>query len=734
MLRTNSSFFSGASRPVLEIKPTSSFVVFHGTPSESQPADITGTVVLHNPEAMSVKGVRITLTGTRKVSWNTTTTVTPQPIVHKQIFLRETKNFVPPEWGKGKSHKINAGEHTWEFKFTLPSSAEESVEGLGMNYIVYDLHASVDRGYMSKALTAHSHIRVIRTIGQDAAALMPREQINEDIWANKLAYKLTVPQKDFIVGTSISVDFVLVPLKEGIKITTIKMELVESRHLFCDYAGRRIGHHAEVVVASMEGTLPPDSKCLVPADTTDIDHIFDEAHRFTWKLNLPRTLKTCRQSVDTEHIRLSHKLRLYVNLLNPQGHTSQLLVKNSVRLFISPNLPPNEDQSVVVDDDVINSQAVRDVMTLNAPPEYGLHNLDRLYNDIDPSGFMTPGGVLSLANSGTTTPLYAHSRTGSAEDLTSLDAALNQQGGASAAALHHRLQNLSINNNGQNARSSRYAPNRHQSSGGSSPYVEYHPLFDPNVNLGVGYVPPALDYDMDALTRTPSYNTAVRTPARPDLERGLPSYENATSRPPSPGDGSPHRRGIRDSLELAHRPLDEETVRNTVLNSRRGSPRRGTGEGRASSEDGRLPPLPTTVHPPLPPSAHPPLPLPPAFRAIVGPRSRSHSRSPSLPAPTSHPTSHPKPVSQHQHHHGHHLHGLHGLLHHHHGHLNGGASTTSPQPTSPQPTSPQRPHSSSDASAKPVDAFRAEDAGVGVGAIVRDVVHNPFRRVLRNVE
>jgi hypothetical protein len=180
---------------------------------------------------------------------------------------------------------------------------------------------------------------------------------------------------------------------------------------------------------------------------------------------------------------------------------------------------------------------------------------------------MTPGGYHSIMNSGANTPFYAHSRSGSAEDLASLDAVANG-GGASAAALQHRLQNLNISPNDQ---PTAFQPQRHHSSGDSTPQTNGDPAyFD---------IPPT-NYDMDALTRTPSYNTAVRTPGRAPLvaDVALPSYEIATSRP-----GSPSRsRGSRGTTPSPARSLDtltEETNRNTEMNSRRQSPR--------TSDDGR---------------------------------------------------------------------------------------------------------------------------------------------------
>jgi len=218
----------------------------------------------------------------------------------------------------------------------------------------------------------------------------------------------------------------------------------------------------------------------------------------------------------------------------------------------------------------LNQQAIQDEVNQNAPPTYGLHQLDSLYNDIDPSGFMTPGGQYSMMNSGANTPFYAQSRRGSAENLTSLDAAVHQPGGgASALALQHRLANLSMNHDDHTAH---FQPSTH-SSGDSTPANNAEPAY---------FDLPTSNYDMDALARTPSYNTAVRTPIGSRTPGGvdmmLPSYEIATSRPSSPN----RSRGSRGTTPSPARSLDtlnEETYRNTQMNSRRQSPR--------TSDDGR---------------------------------------------------------------------------------------------------------------------------------------------------
>jgi hypothetical protein len=49
-------------------RPESPFVVFYGESSESHETELRGKLILTNPESISVRGVRISLTGTRKVS------------------------------------------------------------------------------------------------------------------------------------------------------------------------------------------------------------------------------------------------------------------------------------------------------------------------------------------------------------------------------------------------------------------------------------------------------------------------------------------------------------------------------------------------------------------------------------------------------------------------------------------------------------------------------------------
>lgn len=247
-------------------------------------------------------------------------------------------------------------------------------------------------------------------------------------------------------------------------------------------------------------------------------------------------------------------------------------------IFISPNMPIDEAGELL--DQTPNSVQSTDIGA-HAPPLYGEHVLDQLYADFDNSGLLTP-----MPQSGMSTPFYSQSRSGSNENLSSMD------GIASNAirpdALSHRLQNLAANNrnssflrhhggngsgsntphgnddlhhgHGSNASlqniasalprvHSGYFDPPHHSNSSSQPHSApaSNPLSrrtseeDQNITSALTsgvHTPEHLDYsDMGDLTKVPSYSTAVKTPARgmsyTDLE-SLPNYEVAISRPPSP--------------------------------------------------------------------------------------------------------------------------------------------------------------------------------------------------------
>lgn len=209
-----------------------------------------------------------------------------------------------------------------------------------------------------------------------------------------------------------------------------------------------------------------------------------------------------------------------------------------------------------------------------APPLYENHRLDRLYDDIDPTGFQTPGLV-----SGMHTPFApgSFSRSGSSENLAGLGDA------AHPLALHNRLTNLQLRTEAADNRpmferhgsggtthiqdneatpveptlrrdnsgffNRRSSPPSHSGglrSGGASNSRLYALANGNGHNHGHGHGHGQThqdendnelsdpSYDMPRLERLTSYTTAIKTPVRSAPTDVPPTYENITSRPPSP--------------------------------------------------------------------------------------------------------------------------------------------------------------------------------------------------------
>ncbi|KAJ9667372.1 hypothetical protein H2201_002573 [Coniosporium apollinis] len=655
----------GQGKPLLQIIPDNDVILLQGHRSEAPPATVTGKLVLDTPDDINVKTIKIKLEGVQKIAYGTMPSTrlaeqtewaiyaetqqlcpverrqwtlrahlqvypksskrlnsglhtaqkwlsvwlpnipAPSMIQDKETFLRDERILYPTDGGKGKPHKLGAGHKEWTFEFSIPGEAPESVEGLANSYIIYNMTASVSTaGFMTRDLVAKSHIRVVRTLSFDALDAGPMEQINEDVWTNKVSYKVALPRINYTFGTSVTATITLTPIRKGLEIGTVRMALWEQCKLGIDKGETVQTHEWEKKVTQLEQEMPENAR--QEHSELDPNNPVDESYHFSMTLPLPKSLNRCRQSADTGQIQINHKLITHINLKNPEGHISQLVVKNPLNLFISPNYHIGEDQCIQIDANQQTEEAMNNASNQVAPPGYGQHHFDQLWDNIDPSGYMTPG-----ARSGINTPFYSQSRNGSAENLPLpvLDALIQSptsapHGGPAASALHSRLATLQDRGSSHSARTqgqgqsqpthspseapfeqpsdanwSHFTPpslsgssSRQSHSGGPSRRTsdEQPPPIAPQRLLG---------YDMEALARIPSYSTALRTPvsSSPKAE-GLPTYEAATSRPPSPnptGTRIPIRTsgessGERDPPESdreSRAALRDTTARNTASNA-----------------------------------------------------------------------------------------------------------------------------------------------------------------------
>lgn len=598
MVPTPRSYTSSTrSRYNLEIIPDSRFIVFNGTEHEAQPVKLTGTVRLTTPESMSIAKPRIKLEGKRKISWWYMGGISAGEVSDKRNFWTQELKL----GGIESAHKIKAGTIEWPFEFELSPSMPESVEGMRETFIVYHLHAAISRpGWNSKDVVAQEHIRIVRTLGQDQME-MTRSRVNADIWANKISYSISIPTDAVVFGTAITADVELSPIKKGLRMGKVELRLIENTIKRIqmtevpDARGDR-SKSEEHEVAKSEMEFPEHSRIMYDEETVEEPMLADEMYKFKATLQLPKSLHECRQDVDSHQINITHRFKLMVNIHNPEGHVSQLVCRLPVKLFISPNLPVDESNAVC---GTTSGQAMDELnsaeTTLTAPPEYGRHLLDQLFNDID------PGAYMSRAPSAPGTPggFGAQSRRNSNENLASLNGTLNDlagslpngtiggttleggHGSALPSALRSRLADLqdrerSTSTNrvtfSNSASPGAGTPNSPPSSlpltngfGARQPSPpRSNPYFaaaasNSNNNSLPGSAPLSRrvsdeepsedihqdDYNLDSLSRVPSYGAALRQPsgAITPFTDGPPSYAAATSRPPSPQQSLPQRPG-----------------------------------------------------------------------------------------------------------------------------------------------------------------------------------------------
>jgi hypothetical protein len=525
---------------------------------------------------MSILKPKVRLEGKRKISWWFMGGMSAGEVVDKRVFWNQEHKM-----GIESTHKVKAGVIEWPFEFELDPSMPESVEGLRETFIVYHLHASVSRpGWNAKDVVAQEHIRIVRTLGQDSME-MTRSRVNADIWANKISYSISIPSDAIVFGTSITADVELSPIKKGIRLGKVELRLMETvvkriqASEVPDIRGDR-SKSEESEVAKVDMEFPEHSRLTYEDETVDNPTMADEMYRFQATLPLPKSLNQCRQDVDSHQINVSHRFKLMVNIHNPEGHVSQLVCRLPVKLFISPNLPVDETNEVRgtlngVSDAEINSAET----SLTAPPEYGRHQLDQIFSGIDPAGYIT------RAPSGSATPagIYAGSRRGSHDNIASLNGVVDghvsppgansspgphNHGSALPSILHSRLADLQERGPSSFQNHPSNLSNHHSPSGGNSP-GPHSPLSQsiPNSQPGsyfasIGQSPAhsaalsrrtsdddhtadihQADYDVNNLSRVPSYGAAIRhSGAMTPFTEGPPSYLDATSRPPSPQPGA----------------------------------------------------------------------------------------------------------------------------------------------------------------------------------------------------
>ncbi|KAI0514954.1 arrestin [Xylaria bambusicola] len=559
---------------LFQIRLDNDFVVFRGSEHEASGQLLKGVVVLCLRESLKVEDVHLRLTGHCRIAWldgrQTPTGIHNQKVDRTTTLL---KHSWAPFVGETNHHNIlGPGNYEWPFELMLPGDTPESIEGLYQTGITYLFKATVSRGKLAKNLHAFKRLRIIRTL--DPAALELNHAMSvENVWPNKVEYSVSIPQKAVVFGSSVPLEMRFTPLLKGLEMGVVSVKMFETQEFTVSGSGhplRMHKHDREVASWNLEVTRE-----------NNWQDIIEESEQEGWvvkqDLPLPKKLNKCIQDCTVQGIKIRHKLKLTVALNNPDGHVSELRATLPVAIFISPNMPLDDEGNLVSASAGTSDTALDDSRNM-APPGYGQHILDQLYDDVDLSGIMTPG-----VQSGISTPFYALSRAGSTDNL----APLAYGAGITPAALSSRLQSVSLEagqdrtyflpqtDPGSGAMTPHHPHDHHTSTEHSShhsPELSRRTSEEEHVGYSGHQTPPAHTEfpNMEQLSKVPSYTTATKTPLPRTSSANdffaLPDYNAAMSAPSSPTQvvADPMETITEDSVDLTS---NSESVRHRRASS-----------------------------------------------------------------------------------------------------------------------------------------------------------------------
>ncbi|KAK3316167.1 hypothetical protein B0H66DRAFT_604478 [Apodospora peruviana] len=607
---------SKSSPALFEIRLDNDFIVFRGNEHESSGQLLKGVVVLCLISPLKVEEISLRLTGSLKLNWNDTRVTSTGMTNHRVDRTTVIYQHKWPHLGDLPTRATDAahpravtlepGNYEYPFELMLPGDLTESVEGLREGTISYKLKATISRGFISSDIHAYKRLRIIRTLDPSALEFLHAMSV-ENIWPNKVEYSIMVPQKAVVFGSSIPLETRFTPLLKGLELGDVTVKLMEAHDIVLQSS---TGHTLREYRKEQEvaGWTIPMSRDEHWQDM--IEDTGQEGWVMKAQLDLPRKLGRCIQDVNTQGIKVRHKLKLVVALKNPDGHISELRATLPVSIFISPNMPLDEDGNLVRQQPQGGAASTPPAaMNSIAPPGYGEHVLDQLYDEVDPTGLQTPP-----PRSGVSTPNNGHSRAGSAENLTAM---LHGSMAITPAALSSRLQSVSLEQSNRsqswsslsaaaassvNGPASGTATPRHQIEITHFSPPPTAPLSRQNSdeNSPGTSTPEHDDYlEMAQLNKVPSYQTAVKTPARQlSYSEGfsLPNYETATSAPGSRSNSAPASRSNSAPASPQHE------IREPSMSTATGVV---GGMLEAIEEAPQESASPTTASPPSPPTRSP---------------------------------------------------------------------------------------------------------------------------------
>ncbi|CAO3643540.1 unnamed protein product [Cunninghamella blakesleeana] len=312
-------------------------ILMLGHPDESAGKMLRGTlyVIVHEP--IKVKSIHLRFQGRMKVSWS-------EGVGHHQHHYKQEKTILEHDWQfipmaniqhqQKKSYCLSAGEHKFNFELMLPGDIPESLETIG-GQVSYRLKAIVERSTFVNNISKKKYVKIVRSMLPSEFSLHQSMEIH-NTWVDKMMYDITMPSKLYALGEKIHLSINILPIATDLKVKCMNISLKE----YCSY--------------TISDNSKTDTRLIMNEKVVDP---FPESYDFelnTWKKDITMTVPTTSPSIfcDTENdmIKISHKMKFIISLINADGHYSELRCAVPVVIIDSlacetENMLPSYDQT-----------------------------------------------------------------------------------------------------------------------------------------------------------------------------------------------------------------------------------------------------------------------------------------------------------------------------------------------------------------------------------------------------
>ncbi|KAE8381311.1 hypothetical protein BDV26DRAFT_278884 [Aspergillus bertholletiae] len=265
---------------------------------------------------------------------------------------------------------LGPGNYEFPFEMCLPGRLPETIKGVEDSYIRYFLRAQVYGKAGQSAVTSREVS--VRKVYHTPLRTNPSSVENN--WPEKIKYNISIPTSTVPFGSKIRVSYRFVPLVKGIRLKSIRSDVVET--------------HTVLKPSCVSRSRPVVIDEYQPLAWEDMDISTDDGcwYLCSRTIHLPKSTRQCLQSTATTVMHIKHSMQFLITMLNPDGHLS------SVRLYLPIFLvfyPPSSTSLQVL------SEIAADGLAESALPHYRDHVYDAKLVELPPDNRSIPIGPRS---------------------------------------------------------------------------------------------------------------------------------------------------------------------------------------------------------------------------------------------------------------------------------------------------------------------------------------------------